>query len=1475
MRGFLIWMALALAGGGALMAGSAQADFPYGGGPGFNPNDYKTFRLPAGSPAPNDLGGNDWKYAATPEAGNEPVNHQPWELNGVRGASVFDTSPTTNTAWTVTTGRPDVTIAELDSGVEWNDPGVVNDLRYKIRLNKGELPVPNHGGPALIAGINCATYHGAYDANGDGIFNLRDYACDSRIHLSDSRRAGPPGRFTPEDITIAFSDGTDADHNGYVDDIAGWDFLDNDNDPYDDVQYGHGSGEAQGSAGEDNNGDRSSDCPNCMIVPFRVGDSFIADANRFAEATVYAVDNNIQIVQEALGTLNNTHFARDAVDYAYKHGVAVIASAADEAAQHHNYVSSLPHTIVVNSIDKYPTQGVSTPDGSPFQLGTDVPEENPKSYLTFNGCTNFSSKITVAIPSSSCSSNATEVAAGIAGLIYSAALNARDQGKLQPNSDCKLVNGQSCPISANEMRQLLATGGFGAQSQVDDVNFTTSSLASPTPEPSCGPAPSPGCTDPNGALQSNVNGVRPVTSPSDSRSYPARKGPDQFYGYGRVNAYRGAHEASLGNVPPEVEITSPDWFAQIDPTKATSTLKGQVWARGQKYTCKVYVAPGSYPNNDPTPAGDMEQLMGPQIPAGGCDGSTQHTGPIDGTLASIDIAHLKSRFPPDATTSGFRGRESGDGAGQTSNGRPNSEPYGFTVHVVATTVGGVAANGDDRRNFYLHRDQDLMNGYPKSLPGDGESSPAFADLNGDNRNELIFGTADGLVHAMRPDGSELPGWPVHTDLLPIHGGHAFQSGEVGSAVYGTMLASIAVGDLNRDGSPEVVGADFEGKVYAWDAKGHLLWRREANPSFSGKPLKPFVNVRQPNFDRTQHGFIGSPVLANLDGIKGGPLDVIIAGMDRHLYAFGPAGSTVPGYPVLVVDHDKISTIDPTTHRIAFNTAKTGNSGDDLTKTPQGAIIDTPAVGNITGDARPEIVLGTNEEYRTGEGDEGDPNTAGNLLFSAIGASGLLSNGNTRLYAIKSTGDPKRDPYSTDWSVWTRPVKMAILNANLLPVVGEGVTGAPVIGPANMTCTSGGKGPKVGAIPNNGFGYVLNADGSSCFGSDGSGHYNTLQTDSGSGNTDRPDFPAVGSPAFGNFAGGVSFLAPATGLLRAIDVNGQGQPVSAAWPKMTSGWIIANPLVGSWGTIDTDATARKAIVAMTRDGVIFAYKTPAPACSLSSWPKFHHDLANSGDYSRDAVDPGAPTNLAFAGGKLTFTAPGDDLLCGKVARYEAVQATFPVNGSNFNQGNPVPTDAIKVDQPGKPQTLQLGGRLQRYLAIRAVDDQGNVGPAATIVVGNKPPVHDACGDVTPPRTAIAASSIKRTKHGFVVKGTSKDAGCKTLAEAKRRNRILVSVSIFKHVGRQCRFLQLDRLFGKKQSCSRKTKLRAVGSYSLKTHTLTWTFFTKAKVPGGSYVVIARGVDQSGNVETKITSKNRRAFKLKKLKKKPRPRSSGPR
>src|SRR5256886_12121454 len=117
----------------------------------------------------------------------------------------------------------------------------------------------------------------------------------------------------------------------------------------------------------------------------------------------------------------------------------------------------------------------------------------------------------------------------------------------------------------------------------------------------------------------------------------------------------------------------------------------------------------------------------------------------------------------------------------------------------------------------------MLRAYPKSWPSDGASSPRLADLNGDNRNELIFGTSDGVIHAMRPDGSELPGWPVHVDALPLHtGGRAFTSNEVDqNASYDAILSSVAVADLDKNGTLEVVATDMGGKLYVWNADGSL------------------------------------------------------------------------------------------------------------------------------------------------------------------------------------------------------------------------------------------------------------------------------------------------------------------------------------------------------------------------------------------------------------------------------------------------------------------------------------------------------------------------------------------------------------------------------------------------------------------------------------------------------------------------------
>ena len=113
-----------------------------------------------------------------------------------------------------------------------------------------------------------------------------------------------------------------------------------------------------------------------------------------------------------------------------------------------------------------------------------------------------------------------------------------------------------------------------------------------------------------------------------TKSYPARFGHDQYYGHGRVNALRAARNADAGILPPEVEIASPEWYAQLDPSKAFG-VRGTVYARGESYTCKVLVAPGAYPNDREAPAGDFAP-----VPSGACDGATPRTGQLAGRAAA-------------------------------------------------------------------------------------------------------------------------------------------------------------------------------------------------------------------------------------------------------------------------------------------------------------------------------------------------------------------------------------------------------------------------------------------------------------------------------------------------------------------------------------------------------------------------------------------------------------------------------------------------------------------------------------------------------------------------------------------------------------------------------------------------------------------------------------------------------------------------
>jgi hypothetical protein len=158
-------------------------------------------------------------------------------------------------------------------------------------------------------------------------------------------------------------------------------------------------------------------------------------------------------------------------------------------------------------------------------------------------------------------------------------------------------------------------------------------------------------------------------------------------------------------------------------------------------------------------------------------------------------------------------------------------------------------------------------------------------------------------------------------------------------------------------------------------------------------------------------------------------------------------------------------------------------------------------------------------------------------------------------------------------------------------------------------------------------------------------------------------------------------------------------------------MVATPTLGSLGTLDTSSGAKKDVVSITREGTVSVYSTPASACSPSSWPNFHHDIANSGDYTRDAIPPGLPRDASIAENVLHFTAPGDDLLCGTATRYEVVTSESPIAAKTFASATPLAGPPAPA-AAGTAQSYTLPAGVERYVAIRAVDDQGNVGLPAS-------------------------------------------------------------------------------------------------------------------------------------------------------------------
>jgi Subtilase family len=694
-------------------------------------------------------------------------------------------------AWKRSTGDPRVKIAILDTGIRWEK----ESLRLRIGLNEEELPKPQ----------GCAEY----DCNGDGAFNVDDYANDPRV----SKEAGddPADKLLDgSDLIKAFSDGTDADGNGYVDDVAGWDFFNDDNDPFDASSYSsadnHGSGRAEDAAEEGNDASGSLGiCLRCQIVPMRVWDTFVVDMNNFGQAVGYAGDNGIQVVEGASGGLFNSRFAREAFSYAYKKGTFLTIVSSDLNTADHNiptfYDESMQVQGTVSDVQGL-AGGPPAEVGSFFGgLGLDV-NAPVSTWFRNSGTTQYGGHAHIAMPAVT-GSQATGQASGAAGLLASYALQ---QGKT---------------LAPNEIKQLLT---LTAQ---DVVPENTVGLGVPD---------------------------------------PSQPGWDQHFGYGLPDLGLALERIAQNKIPPQALIDSPEWFKPLNVSQTQSVdIQARLSSRTGGYAWKLQWAPGIEPQDADFKDVATGDDSAPRDSKLGTIDLNEVRAALDnrpgGGAASDPTAPSKGPGDPDPNEPAFTVRVVvTDADGNRGEDRKMLFAYrdttlhkGFSKKLGS---GGEAAqrlydlDGDNKLDTvqadssgnlsvldsggkplkgFNHgkpvRTQRYFNAHTGAAviksgigaPREVLHTPAIGDVDGDMEPDIVD-SAGEHVYAWHADGKPLKGFPVR--LNPDFSKPEDISKD--NHVKRGFFASPTLGDLNGDGRLDITLPGLDQHLYAWDGTGTAL-----------------------------------------------------------------------------------------------------------------------------------------------------------------------------------------------------------------------------------------------------------------------------------------------------------------------------------------------------------------------------------------------------------------------------------------------------------------------------------------------------------------------------------------------------------------------------------------------------------------------------------------------------------------------------
>lgn len=205
----------------------------------------------------------------------------------------------------------------------------------------------------------------------------------------------------------------DEDGDSYIDNYAGWDVVDNDNDPFRNGEIHGDAVTGIAAATADNNLGYAGIGFNCKFIPVKVADNAGVITHGY-EGIQYCVEQGCTIINCSWGNKTYSQVAQDVITWAaVNNDVVIVASAGNEDSEDLYYPASYQHVLSVTGVDP----------NDIFEQGTNTFSRNDSVDVSAPGIniytTAYVSGVTYYTPPQGGTSMAAPIVSGIAALVRS------------------------------------------------------------------------------------------------------------------------------------------------------------------------------------------------------------------------------------------------------------------------------------------------------------------------------------------------------------------------------------------------------------------------------------------------------------------------------------------------------------------------------------------------------------------------------------------------------------------------------------------------------------------------------------------------------------------------------------------------------------------------------------------------------------------------------------------------------------------------------------------------------------------------------------------------------------------------------------------------------------------------------------------------------------------------------------------------